>query len=141
MAESGSRVGSNYLGYGIEIGACVHDWGRLEMITWPHRDSNDEADSRLRDMCGRASGDRGDGDAEEVGLSTATFSGNWNDGEVAAGEVRREMYGGGRGFGASSWTGVLALEAGASSASERSSRIARGGGRSTWASSNFGRRS
>jgi hypothetical protein len=42
-------------------------------------------------MCGRASGDRGDGDAEEFGLSTAPFSGSWIGGVVAAGEVRREM--------------------------------------------------
>ena len=59
---------------------------------------------------------------------------------MAAGEVRREIYGGGRGFGGSSWTGVLWLVFGPSNASVRSSKIARGGGRSTCASSNFGRR-
>ena len=42
-------------------------------------------------MCGRASGDRGDGDVEEVGLSAAPFSGSWNGGVVAAGDDRREM--------------------------------------------------
>lgn len=54
------------------------------------------------------------------------------------GEDRREMYGGGRGFGGSSGTGEVGLATdGVSSASDRSSIMARGGGRSTWASSNL----
>ncbi len=53
-------------------------------------------------MCGRTSGDKGEGDAEEVGLSTAPFSGSWIGGVVTDGEDRRDMYGGGRGFGDSS---------------------------------------
>jgi hypothetical protein len=113
---------------------------RPGMITSPHRDSNDEPDSCRREMCGRASGDNGDGDVAEVGLSATPFSGTWIDAVGAAGEDRREIYGGGRGFDGSSWVGVLWLAAGPSSASERSSRIARGGGRSTCATSNFRRR-
>jgi hypothetical protein len=54
------------------------------------------------------------------------------------GEDRREKYGGGRGFGDSSGTGEVGLATdGVSSASDRSSRMARGGGRSTWASSSL----
>jgi hypothetical protein len=47
------------------------------------------------------------------------------------------MYGwGGIDFGGSSTTGELASIADESNASDRSSKMARGGGRSTWASSN-----
>lgn len=53
-------------------------------------------------MCGRASGDKGVADVAEVGLSTAPSSGIWIGAAVAAGDDRREMYGGGRGFGGSS---------------------------------------
>jgi hypothetical protein len=53
-------------------------------------------------MSGRASGDDGEGDVTEVGLSAAPFSGTWIGVVVAAGDDRREMYGGGRGFGDSS---------------------------------------
>jgi hypothetical protein len=53
-------------------------------------------------------------------------------------EDRREMYGGGGGFGDSSGADEVGLAIDVvSSASDRSSRMARGGGRSTWASSNL----
>jgi hypothetical protein len=54
------------------------------------------------------------------------------------GEDRREKYRGDRGFGNSSGTGEVGLATdGVSSASDRSSMMARGGGRSTSASSNL----
>ena len=53
-------------------------------------------------------------------------------GDAREGEDRREMYGwGGVGFGCSSTTGELTSTTDESSASDRSSRMARGGGRST----------
>ena len=82
-------------------------------------------------MCGRGSGDSGAG---ELGLRLSfapSSGGNWVGGVAEEGEDRREMYGGGRGFGCSSRTGELTVATDASSASDRSSRMARGGGRST----------
>lgn len=80
----------------------MYDRDGSEIITPPHRDSNDEPDSCLRVMCGRVSGDNDVADVAEVGLSTAPSSGTWIGAAVAAGDDRREMYGGGRGFGGSS---------------------------------------
>jgi hypothetical protein len=59
-----------------------------------HLGSKDEPDSCLLDKCGRGTGDNG-----ELGLLVVQSSENCVGDIVEDGEDRREMYGGGRGFG------------------------------------------
>jgi hypothetical protein len=97
----------------------------------PHLGSKDDPDSFFRNKCGRGSGDSGEG---ELGLRLSVVlssAGNWVGGVAEEGDDLREMYGGGRGFGCSSRTGEPTMATDVSSASDRSSRMARGGGRST----------
>jgi len=94
--------------------------------------SKDDADSFFLDKCGP----RGMGDSGEAspGLSVELCSeGCIGDarGVEEVGDDRRGTYGDGRDFGCSSKTGELVLTIVVSRASDRSSRMARGGGRST----------
>jgi hypothetical protein len=98
-------------------------------LTGFHLDSKDEPDSFFLDRCGRGSGDSGEG---ELGLSVALSPEVWVGDAREDGEDRRKMYGGGgMGFGCSSRTGELISGTDVSSASDKSSKMARGGGRST----------
>jgi len=97
-----------------------------------HLGSKADPDSFFLDKCGP----RGMGDSGEAGpgLSVALCSeGGIGDasGVEEVGDDRRGTYGDGRDFGCSSRTGELALTTVVSRASDRSSRMARGGGRST----------
>jgi hypothetical protein len=97
-----------------------------------HLGSKDDTNSFFLDKCGP----RGMGDSGEAGpgLSVALCSEGWIGdarGVEEVGDDRRGTYGDGRDFGCSSRTGELVLTTVVSRASDRSSRMARGGGRST----------
>lgn len=111
-------------------------WRDNGLTGFHHLASKDELDSFFLVKCGRGSGDSGEG---ELGLSVALSPEGWVGDAREDGEDRREMYGGGGiGFGCSPRTGELLSGTDESSASDRSSIMARGGGRSTWASNSCG---
>lgn len=117
-------------GHGIKRSIILFGWRSNGNNIGFHLVSKEEPDSFFLDRCDRGSGDSGEG---VLGLSVlpALSSEGWVGDGREDDEDRREMYGGGRGFGCSSMTGELTLAGDVSNASDRSSRMARGGGRST----------